>query len=69
MKITVKIASVEIIIDRPNMSDYDSNFDCNAIEWRKSLLEGTVIPMLSEAVKSAKELYLTGRNVQDDGKR
>jgi len=62
MKITVRISSVEIIIDRDEFREGQNN------EQDIQTLRDTIIPMLSEAVKSAKELYLIGLNAQNDGK-
>jgi hypothetical protein len=64
MKITVRISSIEIIIDRPDMSDYDSRAVLDGREWRNALMSDSVVPMLTEAVKQAKELYLTGRDAK-----
>ena len=55
MKITVRIADVEVCIDRPKMADYEINGG-NSL-WRKNLMEDSVLPMLKEATNKAKELY------------
>ena len=57
MKVTVRISDVEVIIDRPNMNDYDNTRYVDGPILRKNIIEGTVIPMLEAATKSAKELY------------
>ena len=63
MRIKVKIDDIEIEIDRPNMSDYNSNHTSDGPSWRTSLLEGTVLPMLKEATEKVKELY----NLRNNG--
>lgn len=62
MKITVRIASVEVIIERPKLEDWHLNDEfANGPEFRKDMMENTVIPMLREATDKAKELYTIGR--------
>ncbi len=57
MKITVKIEDITVVIDRPKFDDYSSATNTDGPAWRKSLLEGTVLPTLTEAVDKAKQLY------------
>lgn len=54
MKITVKIDSVEVVIDRPSFGDYG---DRHIQEARQNIMKDTVIPMLTEATNKAKELF------------
>lgn len=39
------------------MGDYDTNSAADGPSWRENLLTGSVLPMLTEAVEKAKELY------------
>lgn len=61
MKITVRISSIEIIIDRPDF------MESKALNHDPVVLRESVLPTLTEAVKQAKELYLAGRDAKPNG--
>jgi hypothetical protein len=51
MKITVRIGEVEVIIDRPGFNEGEG------VERRKNIMEDTLMPMLTETINKAKELF------------
>lgn len=55
MKITVRIGSVEVVVDRPDFKDAAPAV--NGPELRRNILTDTVFPVLEKAVEIAKELH------------
>lgn len=51
MKITVKIATIEVTVDRPNFKE------ANTVGQDEPVMKTVIIPTLHEAVQKAKELY------------
>ena len=51
MRVTVKIGTVEVTVDRPNF------IDDGLADGRENRMKDTVVPTLEEATKRAKELY------------
>lgn len=56
MKITVKIGTVEVIVDRPNYKEPETT------KGDEYAMNDTILPTLREAAEKAKELY----NLQKD---
>ena len=54
MKVIVKIADIEVVVDRPKFYDTE-NYDSQ--ERRQNLMNDTILPTIKEATERAKELY------------
>lgn len=52
MKVTVKVKNISIEVERPAFQDYKTGSSTGS-EWRKNIMNDTILPTLKEAVASA----------------
>lgn len=57
MRVTIKIGTVEVTVDRPNFQDYKIGVYQNPAGARGLMITDSIIPVLKEATEKAKELY------------
>ncbi len=58
MKVTVKLGDVIVEVDRAKFGDYDSHKTALGGELRNNIMRDSVMPLISEVVNRAKELYI-----------